>query len=164
VVAIRKLTLADLHTLHEYSSDLENTYYMLSLPFHSITESEAFLRRCIERYESESPEYLSFAVTYGGVHVGEVFAFLSDGEADIGWVINKRYWRKGISTEAAKLLVKHLNENLNIRHFVAYCDRRNIPSRRVMERIGMTFAGVNGIRTYDKEVTPYEELKYELQL
>lgn len=164
MVAIRKLTLVDVNTAYEYSSDFENTYYMLSSPFRDIEETEGFIRKCIERYACAEPDYLSFAVTYGGVHVGEVFAFLSDGEADIGWVINKRYWRKGISTEAAKLLVKHLNENLNIRHFVAYCDGRNIPSRRVMEKIGMTFAGVNGIRTYDKEVTPYEELKYELQL
>ena len=35
-------------------------------------------------------------------------------------------------------LVEYLKDNLNIRHFVAHCDSRNIPSYRLMEKVGMT--------------------------
>ena len=33
-----------------------------------------------------------------------------------------------------------------------------------MEKIGMKFVGTNGVRNYEKEVLPGEELKYEMYL
>ena len=41
-----------------------------------------------------------------------------------------------------------------------YCDERNIASQKVMKNIGMEFAGSNGIRTYEKDVEDWEEVKY----
>ena len=114
-------------------------------------------------YAKENPEYLSFAVDLDGVHIGEVFAYLSEKEADIGWLIDKRYWGKGYATEAAKLLVEYLQTKLQRTDIVAYCDARNIASQKVMKNIGMEFAGSNGIRTYEKDVEDWEEVKYQLK-
>ena len=120
MVSIRKLTLEDVETTFTYSSDFENTHYMLMVPFRTREETEAFITKCIEAYESEKPEYLSFAVTWNNLHVGEVFAYLSEKEADIGWLIDKRYWGKGIATRAAKLLVEYLKGELQVESIVAY--------------------------------------------
>ena len=69
-----------------------------------------------------------------------------------------------ISTLAAKALIEYLRDYLKIEYLVSYCDARNIPSKRVMEKLGMTFVGGKGIRKYDKNVLPGEELKYEMYL
>lgn len=164
MVLLRKLTMEDVDTTFAYSSDFENTYYMLNSPFLTIEETKHFLAKCIAEYDCQEPRYLSFAVTYNEIHVGEVFASISEKEADIGWIIDKRYWGNGISTLAAKALIEYLRDYLKIEYLVAYCDVRNIPSKRVMEKLGMTFAGTNGIRKYDKDVLPGEELKYEMRL
>ena len=164
MVLLRKLTMEDADTTFAYSSDFENTYYMLNSPFLTIEETKHFLAKCIAEYDCQEPRYLSFAVTYNEIHVGEVFALIAEKEADIGWIIDKRYWGKGISTLAAKALIEYLRDCLKIEYLVSYCDARNIPSKRVMEKLGMTFVGGNGIRKYDKNVLPGEELKYEMYL
>lgn len=34
--------------------------------------------------------------------------------AELGWTVNKKYWKRGICTEAARALVKNVNEKLGI--------------------------------------------------
>ncbi len=160
MITIRKFTLGDTESTFTYSSDFENTHYMLMVPHKSIEETKDFLAKTIKEYEKENPEYLSFAVVLDGRHIGEVFAYLSEKEADIGWLIDKRYWGNGYASQAAKLLVEYIKNNLHRTDIVAYCDARNIPSKKVMQKIGMEFAGSNGIRTYGKEVEDWEEIKY----
>lgn len=160
---IRKFTLDDAASTFAYSSDFENMHYMLMVPQKTIEETRDFLAKCIAEYEKENPEYLSFAVDLDGLHIGEVFAYLSEKEADIGWLINKRYWGNGYATEAAMLLVEYLKTELHRTDIVAYCDERNIASQKVMKNIGMEFAGSNGIRTYEKAVDSWEEVKYKLK-
>lgn len=163
MITIRKFTLDDVASTYAYSSDFENTHYMLMVPQKTIEETRDFLAKCIAEYDKENPEYLSFAVDLDGQHIGEVFAYLSEKEADIGWLIDKLYWGKGYATEAAKLLVEYLQTELNRTDIVAYCDERNIASQKVMKKIGMGFAGSNGIRTYEKDVESWEEVKYQLK-
>ena len=69
----------------------------------------------------------------------------------------------GYATEAAKLLVEYIKKELHRTDIVAYCDARNIASQKVMKNIGMEFAGSNGIRTYEKAVEAWEEVKYQLR-
>ena len=162
MITIRKFTLDDAESTFVYSSDFENTHYMLMVPHKTIDETRVFLEKCINAYESENPEYLSFAVVLDSRHIGEVFAYLSEKEADIGWLIDKRYWGNGYATEAAKLFVEYLKTERKRDDIVAYCDARNLASQKVMQNIGMEFAGSNGIRTYEKEVEDWEEVKYKL--
>lgn len=162
MITIRKFTLDDAESTFVYSSDFENTHYMLMVPHKSIEETGNFLLKCIKEYEKENPEYLSFAVVLDSRHIGEVFAYLSEKEADIGWLIDKRYWGNGYATEAAKLFVEYLKTERKRDDIVAYCDARNLASQKVMQNIGMEFAGSNGIRTYEKEVEDWEEVKYKL--
>jgi RimJ/RimL family protein N-acetyltransferase len=154
----------DIETVFEYSSDLENTYYMLTPPDASKDETKAFVKKCISEYDRPHPRYLSFAVTLDGLHIGEVFAEVKGKEADIGWVINKKYWGHGYATQAAKLLIEYLKESLGVTELVAFCDARNVSSQKVMEHLGMTLIGTNGIRKYDKDVPDGEELRFSAKL
>ena len=162
MITIRKFTFDDEVSTYAYSSDFENTHYMLMVPHKSIEETRCFLEERIEAYEKENPECLYFAVVLDNQHIGEVFAYLSEKEADIGWLIDKRYWGNGYATEAAKLLVEYIEKELKRTDIVAYCDARNIASQKVMKNIGMEFVGSNGIRTYEKDVEDWEEVKYRL--
>ena len=164
MLSIRRLTMNDVDTVFEYSSDLENTYYMLTPPDKSKDETEAFVKKCVEEYDRARPRYLSFAVTLDGVHIGEVFAEVKGTEADIGWVINKKYWGHGYATQASRLLVEYLKRHLGVTELVAFCDARNIASQKVMEHLGMTPAGTNGIRKYNKEVSSGVELRFSAKL
>ena len=62
--------------------------------------------------------------------------------AEIGYVISKDYWGKGLTTEVAKELVKFGFEEMDLVRVQARCDVENIASARVMEKAGMTFEGI----------------------
>lgn len=89
MVLLRKLTMEDADTTFAYSSDFENTYYMLNSPFLTIEETKRFLAKCIAEYDCQEPRYLSFAVTYNEIHVGEVFASIAEKEADASLIYPK---------------------------------------------------------------------------
>ena len=55
MVLLRKLTMEDADTTFAYSSDFENTYYMLNSPFLTIEETKHFLAKCIAEYDCQEP-------------------------------------------------------------------------------------------------------------
>ena len=138
-LTLEPLGLKHLNTVHEYASDIENTRYMVHLPNETIEETKAFLERVSDEWAKEEPFGYEFAVLLGDVHIGAVCAYLNEErtEAEIGWIINKKYWRKGYAFQAATLLLVFCKNELNIHKFSAVCDTENIGSYRVMEKLGM---------------------------
>lgn len=57
---------------------------------------------------------------------------------EIGWRLLPEYWRRGYATEAARAALAFGFETLALAEVVAFTVPANGPSRRVMERIGMT--------------------------
>ena len=138
-ITLEPLGMKHLETVHEYASDIENTRYMGHLPNETIEETKAFLEQKEAEWQKEVPGSYEFAVLLGDVHIGAVCAYLNEErtEAEIGWIINKKYWKKGYAIEAATLLVDFCKKELNIHKFTAVCDTENVGSYRVMEKLGM---------------------------
>jgi RimJ/RimL family protein N-acetyltransferase len=57
---------------------------------------------------------------------------------EIGWRIAKTHWNKGYATEAAKYVLNHAFNHLNLPEVVSFTAIQNRTSRRIMEKIGMT--------------------------
>ncbi|MBR6537309.1 MAG: GNAT family N-acetyltransferase [Lachnospiraceae bacterium] len=163
-IALEPLGLKHLKTVHEYASDLENTKYMVHLPNETIEETRAFLERKEAEWQKEIPESYEFAVLLGDAHIGAVCAYLNEErtEAEIGWIINKRYWRKGYAYEAATLLLDFCKKELNIHKFTAVCDTENVGSYRVMEKLGMKRVCVQGGRKNRASEEFSREYQYEM--
>lgn len=64
------------------------------------------------------------------------------GTAELGWILLPAYRGKGFATEAARELIRTAFEILGADTVIAHCDSRNLPSRKVMERLGMTLQGI----------------------
>ena len=58
---------------------------------------------------------------------------------EIGYHLDKQFWCKGYTSEAAKACLQYAFENYNFEEVFAYQKWTNIPSRRVAEKIGMSF-------------------------
>lgn len=56
---------------------------------------------------------------------------------EIGWRLDRPYWKKGYATEAALGVLKFAFADLGLPEIVAFSDVRNINSQAVMKRIGM---------------------------
>jgi len=58
---------------------------------------------------------------------------------EIGWRIASSHWGRGLATEAAIAVLQHAFETLRMQEIVSFTAPANVPSRRVMEKIGMTY-------------------------
>jgi RimJ/RimL family protein N-acetyltransferase len=82
--------------------------------------------------------WLNWAVVSGVTAVGFVQATVAVdlSEAEIAYVIGMPFWSSGIGTEAVRLLLEFLREQLHIRNAVATVDNRNVRSLRLLRRLG----------------------------
>ncbi|MBV8600276.1 MAG: GNAT family N-acetyltransferase [Candidatus Eremiobacteraeota bacterium] len=58
---------------------------------------------------------------------------------EVGWIFTPEAWHQGFATEAARALLDYAFETLAWDEVVAMTAAVNMPSRRVMERLGMTY-------------------------
>ena len=58
---------------------------------------------------------------------------------EIGYVLSKDYWGRGIMPEAVKAVVRYCFENLNCDYLICSCSPENSQSARVIEKSGFRF-------------------------
>lgn len=168
-ITTKRLTLKPLgseylETVNAYATDYENTKYMIHLPNENREETAAFLAGVDAEWAKESPASYEFAMLYQGKQIGAVGIYFEDSIGELGWIINKKYWRKGFAYEAANALVAYCTEHMGTTHFIAYCDTENTASYKVMEKLGMTRTGEWGGRRNRAAEEDSFEYQYELIL
>ncbi len=151
-------------TVNEYALDQENTKYMCMLPNDNEEETADFLRNVDLEWQKEKPGFYEFAVLFENHHVGAISITIEDGMGELGWIINKKYWRNGFAYEAADALVKHFSEKMAVTHFIAHSDTVNVASYKVMEKLGMVRTGEWGGRKNRSASQESFEYQYELVL
>lgn len=70
---------------------------------------------------------------FGGVTHG-----LNTPEMGLMWAVHPAYQQQGIATEAAHALIQFLFRELRLKRVVALTGYDNLPSQRVMQKLGMT--------------------------
>lgn len=58
-------------------------------------------------------------------------------QVEIGWVLDRRFWGRGLAPEGARACLDHA-WSIGLPEVVAFTAAVNAPSQRVMEKIGMT--------------------------
>lgn len=165
-LVLRPLSINDLDTVHTYASDPENTRFMMRLPNDTKEETAQFLSNVTEEWKKASPDFYEFAITLDGKQIGAISCALNEqkDEGELGWIINKRYWKMGYAAEAAFAIKDFAINTLKIRMLTANCDSRNADSYRLMEKIGLQLESDNGTRTYPKTGETARELTYSLMI
>jgi RimJ/RimL family protein N-acetyltransferase len=113
----------------------------------SLTESET--AAMIERIQKNFAKYgfglfacivkeTSQFIGYVGLHVPTFTAHFTPA-VEIGWRLASSAWCKGYATEAAYAVLKAAFEKYNLKEVVSFTVPMNQRSRRVMEKIGMTY-------------------------
>lgn len=62
-------------------------------------------------------------------------------EVDLGYIIHYPYWRQGFAIEAASACLAYARAHLPIGRVVANMPHDHLASKRVAERLGMSYAG-----------------------
>ena len=71
-----------------------------------------------------------------GMCLARNFKYIS-GQVEIGYVLAKKYWGKGIASEVSKVLVAYCFKHTDTSQVVAVTDLENIGSQKVLEKTGL---------------------------
>ncbi|WP_339149125.1 MULTISPECIES: GNAT family N-acetyltransferase [unclassified Sutcliffiella] len=135
---IREFNEKDWEAVYEYTSKEEVMNYIPG-GIHSKEKAKKFV---IENEGAEAENYAVVETESNGVIGHIVFHKYFGGHTyEIGWVFNPSYQGSGYATEAAKEVLAYGFNQLGLHRIIATCQPENIPSYRVMEKIGMRREG-----------------------
>ena len=130
---LRKIEESDIDDLYELLSEEETNTFLPFFPLKNVEESKKFYEKRIagrKYYFAICPKESKKLVGYIKVDMNDSYEF--------GYVLKKKYWHRGIMTEAAKALVELLRSD-DIPYITATHDRNNPRSGGVMRNIGMKY-------------------------
>jgi ribosomal-protein-alanine N-acetyltransferase len=83
--------------------------------------------------EKETKEFIGYGI----------LRFLWDTRsAEIGYVLSKKYWGKGLAVEAARAILRWGFERSDVSSIAGLADPQNLASIRVLEKLGMQYTGI----------------------
>ena len=144
---LRDFIEPDWKALHEYAKDKEVVKYLQWGP-NSEEQSVNFLRAIIAEHRSAGSKRRNYALAIvmkeedrlvGGVRLTVQQPEHRNG--DIGYVLRRDHWGRGIVTEAASAILDFGFTKLGLHRIYATCALANAPSARVLEKIGMKREG-----------------------
>ena len=152
---LRPWSFADLDDFYEYAS-VPDVGEMAGWPYHkNKEESKAILERFINNKKTFAIVYKENNKVIGSVGV-EFYAsedklseFFDYQGREIGYVLAKDYWGKGLMPEAVKLVIDYLFNVLDYDFLLCGHYDKNNRSRRVQEKLGFI---------------PYRKLVFETKL
>ena len=105
--------------------------------------------RRIIREVLSAPEIYAIVLKETGLPIGSVglhfggYPALKDDECELGYWLGVPYWGQGIATEAAREMVRHAFEDLNLARVWCGYFEGNDKSRRVQEKLGFKYLLTN---------------------
>ena len=142
---LRKVTLEDLEDMYLYGSDEDVAKYVTWDRHKSIADTKAFIEFILSNYQNKQVAPWGIEYKENGKFIGTIdFVWWQPNHkmAEIGYVLSKDYWGQGLTTEAAKELIKFGFNEMDLVRIQARCLVENIGSSRVMEKAGMQFEGI----------------------
>lgn len=137
---LRPVQPDDAEAMFDYLRDEETVRFITVPPVKTVTE---VLENSIQSYFMLDP-IGKWAIVYDQKMVGTIDLRLNEAhrQAEIGYVLNKRYWGQGIMPEAAQAILAVGFDQLQLVRIFSEHDTRNPKSGRVMTKIGMQQEGV----------------------
>lgn len=140
-LTLRTVRDEDIDRILEYRNLPEVTRWLLN------TQVDPTSFRAAWHRAAENPDDHSVAVVLNNVVIGTVSLTVTDGmgqpgmplrtEAELGYIFDPSYSGHGYATEATTAMVTHAFDHLNIRRLTAGCYADNLPSVRLLEKLGM---------------------------
>ncbi|MCR4796177.1 MAG: GNAT family N-acetyltransferase [Ruminococcus sp.] len=155
---IRPFMESDAEDAFEWRSDPEVNKFM---PYPCDTDVEA-LRERIREWIADNDKY---AIVLGEKVIGDISLEWNEKDKvhEIGYNINRSYWRNGYATEAVRGIIGWAVNELGIRDFTAFYAKDNGASGRVLEKCGFV-QEYTGQYSRDNGKTIFEALFVRLHI
>lgn len=142
---LRPLALSDAEAMHGIYADPETMRYWSSEPVSQPDDSRRLVQEDLDA--AAKGEMAFWAVTLRGSDQALGKCVLlhhspANRRAEIGYVLNRRYWGQGLMTEAMQALIRHAFDALDLHRLEADTDPANAASLRLLEKLGFRQEGL----------------------
>lgn len=143
---LRKFDINDAAAMYNnWACDDEVTKY-LTWPAHTNPEiSKSVLEEWVDSYSNDN--YYQWAIVLkgnGNEPIGSISVVQMNEKIDmahIGYCIGKKWWHKGITSEALNKVIEFLFDAVECNRIESRYDPRNVNSGKVMKKCGMKYEG-----------------------
>lgn len=145
-LCLRKILKSDTADMFEYSCREDVTKYLLWSPHQSEAYTAKYLSYIQSRYRAG--DFYDWAIVHeeSGKMIGTCgFTKLNveSNSGEVGYVLNPDFWGKGYATEAVRAVIRFGFNHLRLNRLEARFMVGNDASFRVMQKVGMTYEGIN---------------------
>ncbi|UCE37845.1 MAG: GNAT family N-acetyltransferase [Thermoplasmata archaeon] len=142
---LRPLREEDAESIYQHVKEYDIAKWTINIP-HPYPRDGAiiFIRQSMELLEKGLSYELAIELKPELKIVGVVSFVKVDKRhknAELGYWIGKPHWNNGIATEASLKILEFGFSELSLERVFAKCFHDNLPSKRVMEKIGMEYEG-----------------------
>lgn len=137
-LVIREQTTEDIDALYEIYSDPEISRYTENLYSDRDEEYSYMVDYINNQYKYHEYGIWALVNKESGELIGRAGLSLRPGcdDLELGFVIGKKYQKKGYGFESCKAIVEYAFENLYSNKIVAYTHVQNIPSKKLLKKLG----------------------------
>ena len=143
---LRQFVLEDDKAMfNNWASDAEVTKYLTWPDHKSLDISKQVLRDWVNNYKN--PDFYQWAIIvkdFSIEPIGSISVVHQDeevGMAHIDYCIGRKFWHEGITSEALKMVINFLFDEVHVNRIESRHDPRNLNSGRVMKKCGMIYEG-----------------------
>lgn len=125
----------------KYTQDPDVTKYLTWVPHKTFNETQKWIDFCIQNATTEKCITRVIVYKESNQAIGMFDFQLHDFHTHFGYVLAKKYWNKGLMTEAMQQAVEYYHQLPEIYRIWAVHDIENPASGRVMTKLGLKYEG-----------------------
>lgn len=149
---LRRFCMEDAHAMFDnWASDDEVTKFMTWPSHDSVEITQMVLNDWLAGYDRDDFYLWAITVKAEGIapigSISVVHQYERVAKAEIGYCIGKKWWHRGIMTEALGAVMDYLFDEVGMNRIQACHDPRNPNSGKVMMKCGMKYEGT--LRQWD---------------
>lgn len=144
---LREPTIKDAKYIQENINNIKISKWLLVVPYpYTLKDAEWYINHTIEKSKKKEKDSYDWGIELksekkiiGGIGLSKID--LDQGTADTGYWLGEKYWRKGIITEAEKVVLDFAFNKLKLRRIQIPAYSENKASNAVAKKLGFTFEG-----------------------
>lgn len=137
---LRPMNDGDIERIFTLRKD-EQVMRFIREPVKKREEAKKWIELVSSRWADEKIGFCSLIEKKSGEFIGwcGLWRLNETDEIEVGYAIAKEFWGKNFAPEAAEAFLEYGFDELNLKKIVAVASPANTPSRRVMEKLGMSY-------------------------
>ena len=147
---LRCIQKQDAADLYEYAGDAETTKFVTWATYKSIDDAPPFINYIVEKFSAGARMDYAIVLKENNkmIGTGGIVVLSLPHFVELGYIINKKYWGRGLVVEAMKVIMEFLFKNKLVHRIQATHMFGNENSGRVMQKLGMEYEGYSKDKFY----------------